>query len=423
MSDHKKTKEYIEKLQSLKLSETSRVRMQDELQEYAHFHRVIEPVRVMAENRSMEQVSSLYRGRTSLFSIFNRPKKPMTAIMIALVLMVGGGTSFAAEGAVPGDVLYPIKTEVNETIKSAFALSSEAEANLQARLTKERLEEAETLAARGELTAYIAADLSTRVSEHYERAETQTAAAEANGNYDVSARVRADLEGGLRAYAATIAELNGTVAGNDAAILVTTIQNLAVTTATSQQRATTTIEMSADASVTAATTVREADQLVDQVIAALARTESELSAEGYARVKATVEQAVAAQAEAGASLDADAYAEAYTAAQTALRFASEAKTNLDSLLRLQIDFTTGRDTNGVLDLQLESDSSTEAAGSANYNNTRSNRSSATREEADDNSTSTEADAEVGVRFDTSVETNAGNAAVEAETSARTNLGF
>ena len=120
MNKDLKTKEYLEKLGSLKLSESSRSRIENNLLEYAKFH----GVRVEEDGRFIEQVPQ----RTSLFSLFKQPKS-MTAAIIALALIAGGGTSYAAEGAVPGDFLYTMKTEINENIKSAFAIGNEASAS------------------------------------------------------------------------------------------------------------------------------------------------------------------------------------------------------------------------------------------------------------------------------------------------------
>ena len=113
MNKDTQTTEYIEKLKNLKLSSVSRERIKKNLESYAAFH----SVRVAPEGRSIEQVPQ----RTTLLTLFNLSKKPMTALLIAVLVVIGGGTSYAAQTAVPGDFLYPVKTEVNENIESAFA--------------------------------------------------------------------------------------------------------------------------------------------------------------------------------------------------------------------------------------------------------------------------------------------------------------
>ncbi|HEX4799229.1 MAG TPA: hypothetical protein VFV22_01695, partial [Candidatus Paceibacterota bacterium] len=113
MVNNKKTNEYFEKLQNIKLSEASRTRIQNNLINYAHFNSIHENVSIPGDSRSIIRVPQ----RTTLFNLIK--SKPMTAAIIAIVLMISGGASYAAEGSVPGELLYTIKTDVNENIKSA----------------------------------------------------------------------------------------------------------------------------------------------------------------------------------------------------------------------------------------------------------------------------------------------------------------
>jgi hypothetical protein len=72
----------------------------------------------------------------------------LQAAFLLLVIIIGYGSSatLAAEGALPGDVLYPVKTRVVEPIaRLVAARSPAAEARFETRLLEKRLEEAETL--------------------------------------------------------------------------------------------------------------------------------------------------------------------------------------------------------------------------------------------------------------------------------------
>src|SRR6185436_14919248 len=51
--------------------------------------------------------------------------------MAGLLIVAGAGTSFGAEGALPGDLLYPVKVKVNEEVRGALTLSSESKAEWQ----------------------------------------------------------------------------------------------------------------------------------------------------------------------------------------------------------------------------------------------------------------------------------------------------
>jgi len=210
MNHHDKTTKYINDLKNVKLSDSSRARIETNLLEYARFHSVKEGVRIREDSRYIKQVPP----GTSLFNLFKQPQS-MTAAIIAIVLLAGGGTSFAAEAAVPGDFLYPVKTEVNENIKSAFAISAEAEAKLQARLAEERLEEAEELSARGELTAEHATELGLRIKAHTDAAKEHGVKAGTDEQNDSVMEIRSSLEGAFRTHADVLNDLNLNVSGDN----------------------------------------------------------------------------------------------------------------------------------------------------------------------------------------------------------------
>jgi len=87
-------------------------------------------------------------------------------VAAAIVLFVGGGSAYAAQGALPGDLLYSIKTGVNEPIEGALAFSAPAKAKWHADVAVTRLAEAEALAQKGTLTASTSAELAANFSEH-----------------------------------------------------------------------------------------------------------------------------------------------------------------------------------------------------------------------------------------------------------------
>lgn len=74
-------------------------------------------------------------------------------IIITVILAISAAVSIGAQGSLPGEPLYPIKTEVNEKIEHWFAFSEQAEAELSAKLARRRLEEAMELKTDGKLDA------------------------------------------------------------------------------------------------------------------------------------------------------------------------------------------------------------------------------------------------------------------------------
>jgi hypothetical protein len=85
---------------------------------------------------------------------------------LGLVLFISGGTAYAAEGALPGDLLYPVKVGAVEPVEGALAFSDEAKAGWNARVATARLDEAQALAEKGALTAATSDELAASFNEH-----------------------------------------------------------------------------------------------------------------------------------------------------------------------------------------------------------------------------------------------------------------
>ncbi len=70
-----------------------------------------------------------------------RPMARMVPAVLAIILMITGSVSFAARSAIPGDILYHWKLNVNEEFKSALTLGTISQANFEVELVQERLSE------------------------------------------------------------------------------------------------------------------------------------------------------------------------------------------------------------------------------------------------------------------------------------------
>lgn len=81
----------------------------------------------------------------SPFSMQNLRSKKITAGLVIGGLLLSGSVSFAAENALPGDVLFPIKTNVNEKVRGFAAVTPKAKAEWDVRLVERRIEEVEKI--------------------------------------------------------------------------------------------------------------------------------------------------------------------------------------------------------------------------------------------------------------------------------------
>lgn len=91
--------------------------------------------------------------------------RPMPLGALTLILTVSlTSVSFAAGGALPGDLLYGVKVSVNERVARALATSPEARADVRVRQLEERLKETEVLAVRGPLPSEVVEQVTMAVN-------------------------------------------------------------------------------------------------------------------------------------------------------------------------------------------------------------------------------------------------------------------
>jgi len=85
---------------------------------------------------------------------------------LLLFVFAGIGTVSAAQGALPGDLLYPVKVSVNEKVEIALAPTPAAKVEVQVRLAERRIDEARELSVRGRLDDKTAKTLTDDFDEH-----------------------------------------------------------------------------------------------------------------------------------------------------------------------------------------------------------------------------------------------------------------
>jgi hypothetical protein len=300
MNEDTKLKEYTEKWQSVKLSENARAKMEGELLSYARFH----AVREEGESRSIGQVP---QG-----AFLQRLKFTTMPIALFLAVFVSVGTSFAAQGAVPGDFLYPVKTEVNENIRGAVAIGANAEARLQADLLAERLEEAEKLHAEGKLQA----DTAVMVANNIRTQSNATNAAIAKSDSKVALDVNASLKGAVDQFILRV--------GTDSVLATDIATSL---NATSESKGTISTEAF----------IQDMKLRVSTLRTVIAKHEAKLSAEVKAELNAKLDSAALLTTEAEGKTEAEAQATLNKAAT----LAGEVEAKLSTLGQATVDGNTG----------------------------------------------------------------------------------
>ncbi|GEM_PF-3385347 len=99
--------------------------------------------------KESSQKVSLFSRFFSLRIVANR--RVFAAFSLMVLVLSSAGVSKAAEQSLPGDFLYPVKTQVNEKIKTSLASTAQQKAQVASELTLKRLDEAEVLLEHGKL--------------------------------------------------------------------------------------------------------------------------------------------------------------------------------------------------------------------------------------------------------------------------------
>ncbi len=141
----------------------------------------------------------------SLFVFYSRYAAPVFAV---LLLMVVGGTSVAAQGALPGDPLYRIKTEVNEKIKGVLAFTPKAKAYVEASFAGRRLEEAERLAVEGRLNERQDSEAVKRFEKHTKELKNHLIKLKTDGEVVAAADIETSFEASLNVHRNLLSELS-----------------------------------------------------------------------------------------------------------------------------------------------------------------------------------------------------------------------
>ncbi|OGZ15012.1 MAG: hypothetical protein A3J08_01530 [Candidatus Lloydbacteria bacterium RIFCSPLOWO2_02_FULL_51_11] len=183
------------------LSSDEKKEIGERLKAYASFH----PVRNEVPER-------LYRRR-SPFSVLYYSlqiivrKRIMPIFLIIALMLGGGGVSYAAEGAVPGDALYQVKVNVNEEVRDLIARTPEAKATWETERVTRRLLEAEELAKDGVLAPEAQQKIEEKIAEHIGKIEDHLSKVEERKNISEASRIATSLETTLRAHAEVLTRI------------------------------------------------------------------------------------------------------------------------------------------------------------------------------------------------------------------------
>lgn len=180
--------------------------------------------------RSYRPIRRETAARTAAYSVFSTAHLRFVAPALAVALVfVSGGVSYAAERAIPGNVLYPIKVHVNEEVRSALTFDEETQLSWDIRRAERRLEEAAALVAEGKTDAETHAALRTKFEKHTEAVAEHVEAVEEE-NPTLALEAHSEFEASLMAHSEVIERLADREGGREAAVdeLLTSVDAVAL---------------------------------------------------------------------------------------------------------------------------------------------------------------------------------------------------
>lgn len=156
----------------------------------------------------MEGTAGRIGQRSWIPTLFSIQPMPI-ALAIILFVTVGGGVSLAAENALPGDALYPVKVSVNEEVRARLSTSAEARTDWEIKRLERRLSEAATVVARGEVKDEVRAQIEENFARQADKVEARIAELEEKGNIVAAAELSSNSEAVLNVHERILAKLSG----------------------------------------------------------------------------------------------------------------------------------------------------------------------------------------------------------------------
>ncbi|OHA48812.1 MAG: hypothetical protein A2806_03900 [Candidatus Terrybacteria bacterium RIFCSPHIGHO2_01_FULL_48_17] len=319
----------FQEAQKVRLSEAEHAAMRSKLIAFIKTH----PVRDMAPRRPLWQRSPFY-----LFNV--KPQFVMPFILAFVILFaVGGGASFAAENSLPGEMLYPVKVNINEEVHAAFAFSQEAKIEWEAERAARRLNEAEQLAQRGEFDAEVFAQIEQRFAVHAERVRFRIEAMGSRGETGVAAQWSSHFEVSLQAHERILSRL----AGEETSDLLVSVRENKETASSQREELEEGIAENPQVQAAAEGRLGAIENKIAEARKFLERQSGRLGEGVTADAQARLQVAEDAIAEGKTKMDAGEFAEAFRLFQKAHRIAQEAQLLAAAMVRLDLDIDLGSD--------------------------------------------------------------------------------
>ncbi len=262
---HYKLNNLIENLQRVRMTEDEKsevlMRAWSSIEKIEAAHEVTARTSRIVEvgHQKSSVVSTL---ETAWYSYFME-KKFVPALSLAILLIATGGTSLAAESALPGDFLYKVKLGLNEQVRGLTAVTPEAKAKFALEVTDRRLKEVALLSSKGLLNAETSSIIQSELLKQAGQIKNQVASLVSTNNIKSAQEISLNFESSLRAHELILEKISSNNT-DQAAVLAA---NIKVATSTSARQSLATSATSTE--VSTSSILADAGSTTDAMVPAL----------------------------------------------------------------------------------------------------------------------------------------------------------
>ncbi len=137
---------------------------------------------------------------------------PLIVLALFVAAILGGGTSMVAQTALPGELLWSFKVNVNERIDESLAIGERDKAEWEISVVQKRFMEATRLASQHKLEPALEEQFQLNLDTHLRSMGEHLSALQANGEYQTAADIASTLQAAL---AKQVSVINEASAGAD----------------------------------------------------------------------------------------------------------------------------------------------------------------------------------------------------------------
>jgi len=165
------SEQFKKKSETIRMRANERADLRDRLVSYMEYH----PLPADMRTTSMSTKKGVKGIPSEAFRIISIHKHYLQGFAGVFAVFLIVGIPLIAERAVPGDMLYAVKTNISEEVRATLTLSPYAKVEWETQRLERRVAEARLLAREGKLTAETEAKVAMAVKAHSDAAQLEIA--------------------------------------------------------------------------------------------------------------------------------------------------------------------------------------------------------------------------------------------------------